>query len=653
MALIVRVAGTDITSVVDPGSIALAGQAHVGEPTSGTFDVDDDAGTQAFGTYKIVTLEEDAPVGGPVTMARGRVIARSPGRGSAPMGSARRWRVSVNDQNMHFRGIRVQASRPAETDVQRVQWLRTTYLAGTPRASTNLATTYLSTSNPVAMAPKTYDRTDVYEVISDCAAVAGKEFFVTVDDELFYDLPTSTAYAAALSITDDEPDLETSFPPIWEGDAGTIDGSETYTAINLSYGANNNQWLADGPAIAAMDWWDANVQDDRTMSYAEAGARVSAMLGERKTDEERYRCSVLLRDDQVGLVKTGQTLSFRAAAAAISVDRTMRVSRIAWSVYGPGQYLAHLELGFPEKILPRLPSRGDPVAQAIDAMTMQAGLETVVPTGESFNYVGEDGGTWGGVVMKLGSWMRSNIPYTSCPCAPGLGGWAGVQTLHFAHVYPDGIDDDGTNVVAVLISISYAQIEPVQAGSSGPGHGHYVGCYYAGDGSPAVWGPYRLFGPSPTTDPNLRSGGLCLGEFGGALSETVTLAVNRNSVLYGGAPFTLWVSPHFLADGTFRCDSAPDSSGGIVISGFNVSLVKVPVGGRGWVESGAIGSQDGANRSFALPVGYRYVDRCTRNGQEIPSSAWSATDGTTVETIGWAPLATDNVLWRYWTERFA
>lgn len=138
------------------------------------------------------------------TMARGWIGPKDYMRdldGGLRADRYREVRMSVLDANEQLKGIIVDENRQEEEDTERVEWVRSTYLAGSPRPTTNISATYVSSSNIVTL-PEQRVVGDPRSILAECASFANKEVFVTSDEELFYDGWDSTAYAAGLRISD-------------------------------------------------------------------------------------------------------------------------------------------------------------------------------------------------------------------------------------------------------------------------------------------------------------------------------------------------------------------------------------------------------------------------------------------------------------------
>jgi hypothetical protein len=347
---------TDIGGIVERSSIRMGGQAANGAAGTGFgFNLDDDAASRTIPARRVVRLTIGSTVVG-----RGRVASKAVHRGTRFDGDARRFDVELGDANMHLQGIPIDGwKRPAETDVVRMQALAATYLAGSPRASTNLATTYLSTGDPVTLPAHRYDATNPLGVIDEITRATGKFAFITADDEIFYDAPTSTAYAASLSVTDVSPNMTSSFPPDpSDGSPGSQDGSEFLSGATGRYGSAGSVTDIRSSAETAHDYWREVINLEATAS-AGATRELTGIMDQRSQEEERFTFGIHLTEAQITLIKYGMTFSFRVADAAVTSARVVRASQITYEELGEGAWLLHVLAGFPEKLAPRL-GRGKP-----------------------------------------------------------------------------------------------------------------------------------------------------------------------------------------------------------------------------------------------------------------------------------------------------
>src|SRR6185369_6589542 len=349
---------TDITALVDRTTMQIGGQAAAGEAGSYGFDFADDAAAYTLPARRVVRFKIGSTVA-----ARGRIASKGLSRGSMPIDDARAFDVLIGDGNQHLQGIPIHRwSRPAETDVARVHALIDTFLSGSPRASTDLADTYVSAAATVSLPKKRYDTTNPLGVLQDIVRVSGKFAFITVDDEVFYAAPDSTIYASDISITDDGPDLVDEFPPV--DPTGTEDGTEVFTGLRLVYGTKRATVHDTVPGgAAAYDYWEEVVFSD-AKTASEATSELTAKLDELGGEEGRYVFGVRLTAAQISRLKYGQPLTFRSAASGVLAPTTIRISQVQYEEVGDGIWLVHCEGGPPEKLAPRLtrgkPSDGEP-----------------------------------------------------------------------------------------------------------------------------------------------------------------------------------------------------------------------------------------------------------------------------------------------------
>lgn len=347
-------AWTDHTGVIDLPSIRLAGTANRGEIGTGSgWDLDNDAGTITIPVRRVVRAIEDATTPDTV-MFRGRVVQNTKARGSNLTEPANALDVNLVDYNADLGGIPIaRVTRPAETDVARITWLLSTYLQGSPRASTDLVDTYLQATDPVDLLEHEYEDVKPIDIIADVISQTGKQCFITVDGEFFYGPVDSVVYAASLSITDVSPDYSASFPP---DDAAAMDedGTEFFSRVKVVYRGNANVTVSRSAVETAHDYWGTTIIDTSIPNATAATARANVFLDEFDHPEERYRCNIKLTAAQVDLVKYGQTVSFRSAACGVLTPISVRVARLQWSEFTPGVYKAELELGYPAKLVPRI-----------------------------------------------------------------------------------------------------------------------------------------------------------------------------------------------------------------------------------------------------------------------------------------------------------
>jgi hypothetical protein len=342
---------TSIGSLVRRDSIRVGGRAFNGESASCGFDVDDDSAAKSWPPHRVVRVIEDA-TSPDTTLGWCRVETDSSGRLGRFDGDARRFDVNLSDRNADVRGIVVTSwSRPAETDVARFRALVADWFDGSYRASTDLTDTYVRNANTVTLPAKKYDAVQAGDIAQEIADAAGKIWFITVDGEAFLDIETSTAYAAAISITDAGTDNQTTiFAPGFDGDAADRDKTEVLSGGVAPYGSSGHK-VSERRSTkeAAGDRWEEVLSVDASTS-ADATSQLGKLLDSRQLEDLTVRCFLDLRADQVDVIKYGQTLSFRGAAAATTTPTTLRIAELTWEEIGKDLYRAHLELARPTKL---------------------------------------------------------------------------------------------------------------------------------------------------------------------------------------------------------------------------------------------------------------------------------------------------------------
>jgi hypothetical protein len=417
----------DISDAVERTSMRFGGIAYNGEIGQGFgFDLKDPSAIYSLPARRVVRIT----VGGNI-LFRGRVLAKGVSRGLARAGDAREFDVELVDANAHLYGIIVDGwVRPAETVAARVQALLDTFLSGSPRASTNLADTYFNDAIVYSLPAKTYTDTDPNGVLDHVARMAACIYHVAVDgddDALFFDVPTSPADAAGLSVTDVSPNYTTSFPPRIENAQATQDGAELTTGLRLKYGdAQPPAFIdvVDAAAEAAHDYWRVPVFSGGASTVGEATTEANGVLTEVKTEELRFGFSILLDESQTDLIRAGQTFSVRSAGAGVTTPRTVRAGRVEWEEAGAGdKWFCHIESGPLERIARRLDRKelkqaindsignpGGQIGEAIDDHCCDLPPYVCVPTDPTIYW---DDGSRNGIVdiaaNDSGGWSNSLI----------------------------------------------------------------------------------------------------------------------------------------------------------------------------------------------------------------------------------------------------
>jgi hypothetical protein len=365
----------DLTDYVDWPDSRFIGQAYNGESSVSSVVFRDE--NAQFGPWvdspvTIAVRNEVEVLHGSNFLYRGRWIGRTWERGVQKAYQAREVTAEAEDVNVELRGLIVDGwVRPSETYRARVLALREDYLDGSVRAGTNLATTYVSSSNTHVLPAKTYERTDPLGVLQDVAFQTHKQFFVTIDKELFYDGWDSSAYACSFRITDDEAELRTS-PTTTLGiipDSGplfAINGQRFIDGIRLYYGAGSTDYVDvthPGLSSAKAHWRETVYAPESIKTATEAANLAETILQERSQDGRTFMLSVChasggpLTDAQVGSIKPGMLISIKARVLPFFFTNgqpnyayySTRIVSLQWHMPLPGQYFATLKLEHPER----------------------------------------------------------------------------------------------------------------------------------------------------------------------------------------------------------------------------------------------------------------------------------------------------------------
>jgi hypothetical protein len=430
----------DLTDYVDWPDSRFIGQAYNGESSVSSVVFRDE--NARFGPWvdspvTIAVRNEVEVLHGSNFLYRGRWIGRTWERGVQKAYQAREVTAEAEDVNVELRGLIVDGwVRPVETDRARVLALREDYLDGSVRPGSNLATTYVSSSNTLLLPAKTYERTDPLGVLQDVAFQTHKQFFVTIDKQLFYDGWDSGAYVCPFRISDDEADLRTS-PTITLGivpDSGplfAINGQRFIDGIRLYYGAGTTDYVDvthPGLSSAKAHWRETVYAPESITNATEAANLAETILQERSQDGRTFMLSVChanggpLTDAQVGSIKPGMLISIKARVLPFFFTSgqpnyayySTRIVSLQWHMPLPGQYFATLKLERPERTFgvgvkpgPQPPGGATVASCTLDVGQMTAistpngGFETGLTTHWTFNaishgLVGPATGAWEG-----------------------------------------------------------------------------------------------------------------------------------------------------------------------------------------------------------------------------------------------------------------
>ena len=306
---------TDRVQVLGESPISVALNAEEGSVAMSRMFIDDPDGDLIVkGHHLIKVLETDADpdeqvIGvfniGPKDVGRG-------GRYSEGVG--RVWEVTLADVNNHIeRRIEVgtDTKRPAETDVERIQWLLSS-------AELGLVTDelYVDTTDGVAMDAADYLGQSVKSVLDDCAQASGRNYFIWFNEaedaySLWYKHAHAEEWDSPLRISNvagDEDD--DTFAPS-DDDKLTRDPGRQVSGVYLPYdgGYAYVQNLVTADEINMRR--DASAPSVNVKTAAKATARANRYLAENDEEDDRITAKIVVPAAKVNQAHAGMRIQAR------------------------------------------------------------------------------------------------------------------------------------------------------------------------------------------------------------------------------------------------------------------------------------------------------------------------------------------------------
>ena len=300
----VRAYQTSMTMNAEEGSVGIS-----------PLVVDDpDAGINLTGLRQ-VWWKETSESSNQQIILKGWTADRDVARGPFKVAGGRQWTVNVADQNAVIsrrimRGS--DANRPAETDVQRVQWLMGTGEFGNPGYVTD--STYISTLFPVAMDAVDYRDQSIQQILDDCHQASGKNFFiVTLEGPerygLFYDFAGASPYRSTLRLTNVLGFIDSDITfAISEPDTKlNRDPSRVYSGVVLPY-VGGEVFVQSDTIGAAFQYRDTTAPSVNVKTQAKATARATRYLSDAQTEDDVISTSFLVPLNRVNHLKEGMAV---------------------------------------------------------------------------------------------------------------------------------------------------------------------------------------------------------------------------------------------------------------------------------------------------------------------------------------------------------
>ncbi len=292
-------------------SVVLTTQAEQGSVATSSLVVDDLAGDWDITGHRWVYVLEDTA--DPEMVYWGYAADRKVSR-MAPMAeTARQWTITLNDINtLLARRILVGAdcNRPAESDVERLQWL-----TATTEESFIEDVSLLDTSAPVAMDAVDYRHQYATQIYDDCSQASGKNWYVyPVFDGydwvvgFWYGFGESTDYSSAIRISNDLDDVDSvvTFAP---GRATTLtrDPSRVYAGVSMPYDGGII-YYENATTATRFGHRDTSAPMVNVKTNTKAYNRAQRYLLTINTEEDVIDTSILVPPEQVNDVLPGQRI---------------------------------------------------------------------------------------------------------------------------------------------------------------------------------------------------------------------------------------------------------------------------------------------------------------------------------------------------------
>ncbi len=307
----------DISSRIRAYQLSVSQYAEEGSTAITQLEVDDPEGGSNILGLRTSTLSDDAESSNRNIIGRWFTTERDIVRHeSLRTGAARLWRVNMADPNsiLARRIMRgADANRPAETDVQRVQWFVSTQEFGGAVTTSR----YLSTSFPVAMDAADYRNQTNLEIIDDCAQASGKNYFVFWDEPvgaygLFYDYPGSSVFRSTIQLTNilGFVDNDIIFGVLSENTKLNRDPSRVFSGVLLPF-SGGEVYVQNQTTAAEFYHRDTTAPSVNVKSTAKATARANRYLTDNRTEADVITTAFVVPLAKVNHLQVGQAVQCR------------------------------------------------------------------------------------------------------------------------------------------------------------------------------------------------------------------------------------------------------------------------------------------------------------------------------------------------------
>jgi hypothetical protein len=375
-------------------------------------------------------------------------------------------------------------------------------------------------------------------------------------------------------------------------------------------------------------------------TVAEATAKAAAILADSKAERITYEFDTgPMTAAQLDSIPVGSLINVTSAVLGLA-SSTQRIGAMTPKYRHPDLFDVHIEAGYPVRRRKRAPRTTNPLAAMLAQAQIQPCGSAISLTQYGLQILEGVRGTWSagglstacGGVAVVGCELANNVAWPSTGCGVGTGGWNTHLDRLLAVGFNAPADSDQLFARLDLNGVPWDMYHLARCflGTVRTKDGVLVSVV-RGSAVPAV---SDLDAPSSVR----------------AFGNGNELYLPRSLFTFAGGNRIIFApAEHVNTD--FACTSYITSVG-INDSGIQLTpslqMYCLVDGTYGWIEASPREAFNGTLTTFNLIGGYTKVDQVTLNGVILPIDSWSAVDGATLVTRGWAPIASDQMLVHYY-----
>lgn len=308
---------TDVSSRLRLGKLTVSEAAERGSVATSTLVLDDPNADMVLVGLKDLHINETAA--STIRMWSGYMGDRTISRGDSDRpslitGSERQWSVSLQDLNSVW-NLRViygaDGNRPAETDVQRVNWL-----IGSAYTTLIFDNGLIDSTGPVNLDAADYRGQFPSNVMQDCSDASGKNWFAYFNDangqtSCAYFLPSSSSYASTLKLSNVLSDVDNVTTFAAEPVALRRDPARVFSGMYYQYNgaATYQQLVSTAVTFKARDTTHSSTAVGK---LATAISQAQTLLASMATEEDwMQQVSVKVPASLVNSIRAGHRLQVK------------------------------------------------------------------------------------------------------------------------------------------------------------------------------------------------------------------------------------------------------------------------------------------------------------------------------------------------------